>query len=83
MSKIYKIILLLPSIKTGGGNRVMIELANELVNRNILVDIIYPNNSFEINTFVSSKKINFLPIGAQNDNKLHKLFNLLKVFRYV
>lgn len=78
-----KLVFILPSIKTGGGNRVIIELSNELVERGIEVDILYPNNSQDINTFSSSKKINFIPIGIHKESKSYKLFNLLKVFNYI
>ena len=45
-----EIVFITPSIKTGGGNRVFIELANQLCDMHN-VSIVYPNNSPEINTF--------------------------------
>lgn len=78
-----KIIFLLPSIKTGGGNRVIIELANQLTLKDINVDIIYPNNSSDINTFEVSKKINFIKIGKNANSKIDKLKNLFSTFSYL
>lgn len=78
-----KIIFVLPSIKTGGGNRVVIELANELIFKGILVDIVYPNNSLEINTFICSEKINFIKIGQYRNSKLNKLKNLFLTFSFL
>ncbi|MBV5321113.1 MAG: glycosyltransferase family 4 protein [Sulfuricurvum sp.] len=78
-----KIVFILPSIKTGGGNRVILELSNELVTRNINIDIVYPKNSEETNTFNISKKITFIPIGTYKNSKIHKLFNLFHLFNYL
>lgn len=78
-----KIVFVLPSIKTGGGNRVVIELANELIFKGILVDIVYPNNSLEINTFICSEKINFIKIGEYRNSKLNKLKNLFLTFSFL
>lgn len=71
-----KIVFVLPSIKTGGGNRVVIELSNELISKGILVDIVYPNNSLDLNTFKCSEKINFIIIGTYKSSKFNKLKNL-------
>ena len=78
-----KIVFVLPSIKTGGGNRVVIELANELIFKGILVDIVYSNNSLEINTFICSEKINFIKIGEYRNSKLNKLKNLFLTFSFL
>lgn len=78
-----KIVFILPSLKTGGGNRVIIELSNELVNRDIDVDIVYPSNSKEINTFTISKKINLISIGTYKSSKIMKLLNLFRLFPYL
>jgi len=81
--EIKKIIFILPSIKTGGGNRVIIELSNQLLLKGIEVDIVYPYNSKDINTFHVDKKVNFIPIGYSSDSKIVKVKNLLKVFSYL
>lgn len=78
-----KIIFVLPSIKTGGGNRVIIELANQLILKGISVDIVYPNNSIEVNTFNCSKKINFIKIGEYKNSKFNKLKNLFITFLFL
>ena len=81
--EIKKVIFVLPSIKTGGGNRVVIELSNQLILKNIKVDILYPNNSKDINTFNVSDEINFIKVGDFRFSKIHKLKNLLKTFKYI
>lgn len=78
-----KIIFLLHSLKIGGGNRVIIELSNKLVEKGIDVDIIYSNNSKEGNTFYLSNKINLIYVGNYKKNNFLKLINLFKIFRYV
>lgn len=78
-----KIVFVLPSLKTGGGNRVIIELANQLVFEDIAVDIIYPNNSLDVNTFTNSDKIRFFKIGKFSSNRLHKLKNIFSIFNFL
>lgn len=78
-----KIVFTLPSIKTGGGNRVILELANQLILKDISVDIVYPNNSSDINTFEVSKKVNFINIGVNAISKIDKLKNLFFTFSYL
>ena len=78
-----KIVFILPSIKTGGGNRVVLELVNELILKDISVDIVYPNNSLELNTFKCSEKINFIKIGEYQISKLNKLKNLFLTFSFL
>jgi len=78
-----KIVFVLPSLKTGGGNRVIIEIANELVKLGIDVDIIYPNNSNDINTFKVSKEIKIIKIGKYKNNNIQKLKNLFSVLFYL
>lgn len=77
-----EIIFLAPSIKTGGGNRVFIELANELCNRHT-VSVVYPQNSIERNTFISNKKVKYIEIGSYSKNKLRKIWNLLCCIRFI
>ena len=68
-----KIVFVLPSIKTGGGNRVIIELSNQLILKGIDIDIVYPNNSTEINTFKVNEKVNFIALGIFKNSKLNKI----------
>lgn len=70
-----KICFITPQFKTGGGNRVFIELANQLVKKN-KVEIIYPNNSLEKNTFIVDKDVDILPIGKYFNSNILKLLNL-------
>ncbi len=79
-----KIIFLLPSIKISGGNRVIIEIANKLINKNIQVDLVYPNNSDKTSqTFFIDPRINIKSVGNFKNNKLKKLLNLLEMFFYI
>lgn len=78
-----KIVFVLPSIKTGGGNRVVIELANQLVGKGINVDIVYPNNSTEKNTFEVSSKVKFVNIGVNANSKICKLRNIFATLFYL
>jgi glycosyltransferase involved in cell wall biosynthesis len=73
-----RIVFILPSFKTGGGSRVFFELANKLVNSNVQVFIVYPNNSSEIHSFIIDSKIICMPIGSRRKSNLGKFFNLLK-----
>jgi glycosyltransferase involved in cell wall biosynthesis len=76
------IIFVSSSIKTGGGNRVFIELANQLViNHN--VKIIFSNNSLETNTFYLNNNVETIKIGNYISNKIGKLINILKLFNYI
>lgn len=72
-----KIIFLIPQFKTGGGNRVFIELANKLVEQGNVVEILYPNNSEEKNTFYVNSKIDTKAIGNFSKNKTIKLINVI------
>ncbi len=81
--EIKKVVFVLPSIKTGGGNRVIIELSNQLIAKGIDVDVLYPYNSKDVNTFTVNEKVNFISIGQFKDSKLNKIKNLFTVFRYI
>lgn len=83
MKIVKKIVFVLPSIKIGGGNRVILELANELVLDGIEVDVVYPMNSKDQHTFIVSNKINFIEVGQQRNSRLYKLINLFKTFTYL
>lgn len=71
-----KLVFLAPSFKTGGGNRVFIELANQLCDDND-VYFLYPNNSLDTNTFYRREKVKCLAIGASANSKIGKLKNML------
>ncbi|MEQ1106347.1 glycosyltransferase family 4 protein [Acinetobacter ursingii] len=78
-----KIVFLMPSLKTGGGNRVTIELSNHLIKLGYKVDIVYPNNSLDSNTFAIAEGINFIKIGDYSNSKKKKIINLLKCYQYI
>lgn len=77
-----KIVLVTPSIKTGGGNRVFIELANQLCNKHE-IHIVYPNNSNDKNSFSVSKHVHFNGIGNLANSKIKKIVNILYCIRYL
>lgn len=65
----------------GGGNRVFIELANQLVMKGVNVEIIVPNNS--INDFTINRKIKLNLIGNEATTNIKKLSNLIKAFYFL
>lgn len=77
------IIFLMPSLKTGGGNRVTLELSNQLINKGYQVKVIYPNNSMDLHTFTISDSVEFVKIGNYADNKKDKLVNLFKTIQHI
>ncbi len=77
-----KICFLAPSIKTGGGNRVFIELANRLCDK-YDVYIVYPNNSIEKNTFADTRKVKYMQIGTYSSSKVNKVINLFRCISYI
>ncbi|MBF0576522.1 glycosyltransferase family 4 protein [Dysgonomonas sp. GY617] len=77
-----KIVFVVPSMKTGGGNRVFFEIANKL-SENLDVEVIYPNNSLDKNTFEINRNINLISVGKLAISKFSKLKNLLNVIRYL
>lgn len=76
------IIFVTPSIKTGGGNRVFIELANCLTEDNN-VSIVYPYNSDERHTFTVKPNVQFVRIGGMATSKLSKIVNMIKCVCYL
>lgn len=78
------ICLILPNIKTGGGNRVFIELANSLVESGeYSVEILYPINSLDKSTFFVSPQLAVRSIGKFGESKLSKLWNLVLLMFFV
>lgn len=76
------IVFVTPSIKTGGGNRVFIELANRLCDK-YDVYIVYPNNSIEKNTFADTRKVKYMQIGTYSSSKVNKVINLFRCISYI
>lgn len=77
-----KICFITPQFKTGWGNRVFVELSNELVKNN-KIEIIYPNNSLEKNTFKLDEKVKTIPIGKCFNSKILKLCNMLYTLLWI
>lgn len=77
-----KIIFIAPSIKTGGGNRVFVELANQLCDSHS-VCIVYPNNSSDVNTFHKEEGVQLIKIGKSATSRLAKLWNMVCCIRYL
>jgi glycosyltransferase involved in cell wall biosynthesis len=72
----------MPSLKTGGGNRVFFELANCLVSRYNVI-ILLPNNNLEGNSFFINDKIKIEKIGKYSTSRLKKIINILCVYFYI
>lgn len=77
-----RIVFLTPSMKTGGGNRVFVELSNRLCNQHH-VSILYPNNSNEGNTFYIDERIKIRSIGSYSNSPFLKIWNLFLLIFYV
>lgn len=77
-----EIIFVLPSLKTGGGNRVFIELANILCNT-YPVTLIAPNNSQEKHSFVLKEQINIQVIGRYTNSRIGKLINIISLIKHI
>lgn len=77
-----KVVFIIPSFKTGGGNRVFIELANILC-ANYEVEIVYPNNSADINTFALNSQIKLVSIGKKAKHNRAKIFNVLSTLFFL
>lgn len=76
------IVFVTPSIKTGGGNRVFIELANQLCNSHC-VSLLYPNNSSDINTFHKEDNLRFVKIGKLPVSKFGKIVNMVRCIPFL
>lgn len=71
---------LLLQLKTGGGSRVIIDLANQLAEKNYVVNIVYPNILADNISFEINRKINLIKIGNNSKNFLYKIFNIFLFF---
>jgi glycosyltransferase involved in cell wall biosynthesis len=70
----------LPQYKVGGGNRVFIELANHCSGKIKNVEIIYPNNSQEKNSYKLDPRVRLTAIGRLGTKKYLKVKNILFLF---
>lgn len=82
MKMMSKICFILPQFKTGGGNRVFVELANILVDERD-IEIIYPKNSLEKNSFSLKKEVKIISIGKFYKNKFLKIKNLFELIFWI
>lgn len=72
------LVLIIPTLKQGGAERVMSELANEFVNQGHLVHLILltqSNDFYNVNTNVRIHRLEF-----QNKNKIPKIFLEVSIF---
>ena len=75
------IVFVLPQLKTGGGVRVIIELANILVKTD-KVSIVLPNSDNQCSFFID-EKVQIIKVGKTASSKIQKIKNMLKVPLYV
>lgn len=79
-----KIIFVTPQLKSGGGNRVFVELANAISNLpDYATEITYPNNSAEINSYSVNKAVVIKSIGKLAEDIKGKLYNVVLLFKYL
>jgi len=77
------IVFILPQFKLGGGNRVFIELANILADKNFTITLVYPSNSTVYHSYELNSKIKVLSIGHLATTNGQKLWNTIKTLNYV
>lgn len=75
---IMTISLVIPSLTLGGAERVMSQLANQLVNSNYTVHLILLTNLPDF--YSVDPKVNIHRLGFVNKNPIQKIINELKVF---
>lgn len=71
---------LLLQLKTGGGSRVIVDLANQLSEKNYVVNIIYPNISADNISFEINEIIKLIKVGNSSKNFLYKILNIFLFF---
>jgi len=76
------ITFIMPSLHTGGGNRVFVELAKELA-RNQSVEIIVPAQKYTKPTWPISRTIRLTQIGYSLDSPIVRIINLFLLFSHV
>lgn len=77
------IIFLTPQLKTGGGNRVFIELANKLIEDGYECDIVCPHNSGQEGIFSIDKMVKICKVGRLRTGLFGKLWNIFLALIYV
>lgn len=79
-----KIVFVTPSLKTGGGNRVFFELSNCMIKKyGCEVEILYPNNSDERNTFNMDSRIHIRAVGKKGNSSIQKICNIKKTIGFI
>lgn len=73
-----KIFLVIPTIKLGGAERVMTELANQWVSENNIVHLILLAEGEQF--YKLHKNIIVYQLGLRNSNALIKFYNIFKIF---
>lgn len=71
-----KLLFVNPSLKSGGGNRVFIELSNLLTERVESVSILYPNNSKDKSHYYINENVTLLPVGELSTSIFKKIINV-------
>lgn len=77
-----RIVFVTPTLKTGGGNRVFVELANQLVKKH-QVYIVAPHNSAERHTFMIDPDVEVKSVGKVALNNIIKLYNIFLTIFYL
>ncbi|MHA4894110.1 glycosyltransferase family 4 protein [Pedobacter sp. PWIIR3] len=76
------IAFITPQLKSGGGNRVFIELANHFAqNEAYDVKIFYPNNSLEVTHYKIHFDVEIIKVGVMATSIKGKLANLYSVYK--
>ena len=76
-----KIVFVLPQLKTGGGVRVIVELANILCTK-YPISFVFPNSQNDC-TFNIDTKIEIEKIGELPEKSVDKIKNIFKMFFYL
>jgi len=78
-----KLMFVNPSLKSGGGNRVFVELSNLLTERFESVSILYPNNSKDRSHYYINENVTLLPVGRVSTSIFKKILNVFSSIREI
>lgn len=78
-----KITFFMPSFRTGGGNRVFVELANQIVKEGYRAEILHPATNADTLTFSIDKRVRVIRVGKTPKNSLIAAYNVLKALLHV
>ncbi len=82
MKQHKRIVFVTPSLKTGGGNRVFVELANQLCSKYEVL-IVSPNNSPETHTFLCQDNVKIKVIGKLAKDNAVRIANILRIIHCI